>query len=214
MTDMERKTCQIEWKADAATGEIEGYASVFGNVDSYGDIVEYGAFSGAITSRGVKMLWQHDPYQPIGVWTEFREDTRGLYVKGKILPDIAKGQEAIALIKANAIDGLSIGYRTVRAEQDAQGNRVIKELKLWEVSVVTFPANEMATARVKSIETERDLERVLIDHGLSRKTAKAIAAQSKGYLGQRDADDENPDDGLRDADLIEALKTLKATLKG
>lgn len=214
MANMEFKSCQIKWKADAETGEIEGYGAVFGNVDSTGDVIQAGAFAGAITPRGVKMLWQHDPAHPIGVWDEVREDATGLWVKGRIFTAVDKGREALALLDGGAIDGLSIGYRTVKAERDADGIRYIKELKLWEVSIVTFPANEMATARVKSIETERDLERLLIDNGMSRKNAKAIAAQSKGYLDQRDADAENPDEGLRDADLIEALKSLQATLKG
>ncbi len=85
------------------------------------------------------MLWQHDPAQPIGVWDEVREDARGLYVKGRILRDVEKGREAAALIEAGAIDGLSIGYRTKRAEKDARGQRLLHDLELWEVSLVTFP---------------------------------------------------------------------------
>ena len=85
------------------------------------------------------MLWQHDPAQPIGVWDEVREDARGLYVKGRILTDVEKGREAAALIGAGAIDGLSIGYRTVRAQKDGKGQRLLSELELWEVSLVTFP---------------------------------------------------------------------------
>jgi HK97 family phage prohead protease len=87
----------------------------------------------------VKMLWQHDPAQPIGVWDEVREDAAGLWVKGRILRDVEKGREAAALIEAGAIDGLSIGYRTVRATKNAKGGRLLSELELWEVSLVTFP---------------------------------------------------------------------------
>lgn len=210
---LDRKAFPTEWKADGATGTVEGYGAVFGNVDSYGDVILPGAFAKGLGKRKVKMLWQHDPSRPIGVWDEMREDDRGLYVRGRILSEVEKGREAIALMSAGAIEGLSIGYRTVDAEYK-DGNRMLKEVDLWETSIVTFPANELAEASVKSIETERDLEQVLIECGLSRKAAKAIAAQGKGFLSLRDADGDGPDDGLRDAGLIEALKHLHAAVKG
>jgi uncharacterized protein len=210
---LDHKAFASEWKADAATGNIEGYGAIFGNEDTYGDIILRGAFAGTMGKRKVKMLWQHDTAQPIGVWEEMREDDRGLWMRGRILPGIAKGKEAIELMSSGAIDGLSIGYRTVDAEYK-DGNRIVKEVDLWEVSIVTFPANEMSLASVKSIETERDLERVLIEHGMSRRSAKAVAAYGKGYLSLRDAEDGNPDDGLRDAGLIEALQQLATIVKG
>ena len=214
-TALERKAFQTEWKADGATGVIEGYGAVFGNVDTYGDIIIRGAFSGTMGKRKVKMLWQHDPSQPIGVWDEMREDDRGLWMKGRILPGVAKGKEAIELMAAGAIEGLSIGYQVPpNGAEYREGNRVIKQIELWETSIVTFPANEMAGASVKSIETERDLERLLIEYNLSRRAAKAIACEGKGYLSLRDADDGNPDDGLRDAGLIEAIKQLHQSTKG
>jgi HK97 family phage prohead protease len=92
------------------------------------------------------MLWQHDPAQPIGVWDEVREDARGLYVKGRLLRGVARAEEAAALIRAGAIDGLSIGYRTLRAGKNDGGGRTLKELELWEVSLVTFPM--LPSARV------------------------------------------------------------------
>lgn len=124
--------------------EISGYASLFGSVDQGGDIVAKGAYGASLATcsaagRRVKMLWQHDPAQPIGVWDEVREDARGLWVKGRILDSVARGREAAALIAAGAIDGLSIGYRTVRAVKNQAGQRVLSELDLWEVSLVTFP---------------------------------------------------------------------------
>jgi len=124
--------------------EISGYASLFGKADQGGDVVGKGAYAKSLTSlsaRGnsVKMLWQHDPNQPIGVWDEVREDDTGLWVKGRILKDVEKGREAAALIEAGAIDGLSIGYRTVRAMKNDAGGRLLSELELWEVSLVTFP---------------------------------------------------------------------------
>jgi HK97 family phage prohead protease len=124
--------------------EISGYASLFGKADQGGDVVETGAYAASLAmlaDKGarVKMLWQHDPAQPIGVWDEVREDAAGLWVKGRILRDVEKGREAAALIEAGAIDGLSIGYRTVRATKNAKGGRLLSELELWEVSLVTFP---------------------------------------------------------------------------
>jgi HK97 family phage prohead protease len=92
------------------------------------------------------MLWQHDPAQPIGVWDVVREDGTGLYVKGRLLDSVARAREAAALIGAGAIDGLSIGYRTRKAEKDATGCRLLTELELWEVSLVTFPM--LPSARV------------------------------------------------------------------
>ena len=149
---MEAGMQALEWKF-ARLGEeltvtdgvrIEGYASVFGQVDQGGDLVAPGAYARSLQAlagagRAVKMLWQHDPREPIGVWDEVREDGRGLFVRGRILTDVARGREAAALIGAGAIDGLSIGYRTVKAAKDEAGRRVLAELDLWEVSLVTFP---------------------------------------------------------------------------
>ena len=119
---------------------IEGYASLFGSVDQGGDVVQPGAYKTSLKAgRQVKMLWQHDPSEPIGVWDEVREDDKGLYVKGRLLEDVARAREAAALTKAGAIDGLSIGYRTVKATKDDRGHRLLSEVELWEVSLVTFP---------------------------------------------------------------------------
>lgn len=130
---------------------IEGYASLFGLVDQGGDVVVRGAYAASLKrleARGdrVRMLWQHDPGRPIGVWDEIREDEKGLWVKGRLLPEIAQAREAAALIVAGAIDGLSIGYRTISAERDGKGRRLLSEVELWEVSLVTFPM--LAEAKV------------------------------------------------------------------
>ena len=130
---------------------IEGYASLFGQVDQGSDVVQRGAYQSSLdglvkAGQRVKMLWQHDPAQPIGVWDEVREDERGLWVKGRLLETTHKGREAAALIEAGAIDGLSIGYRTVRSAKDDKGRRLLSELELWEVSLVTFPM--LPSARV------------------------------------------------------------------
>jgi len=100
----------------------------------------------AEAGRRVKMLWQHDPAQPIGVWDEVREDGTGLWVKGRILTEVARGREAAALVASGAIEGLSIGYRTLKATRNDKGQRLLQELELWEVSLVTFPM--LPSARV------------------------------------------------------------------
>ena len=138
---LEMKFCQLESDLVVTDGSvIEGYASLFGKADQGGDTVEAGAYGASLAkSRSIKMLWQHDPAQPIGVWDEVREDARGLWVKGRILTDVARGREAAALIGAGAIDGLSIGYRTIKSRKNDKGGRLLSELELWEVSLVTFP---------------------------------------------------------------------------
>ena len=142
---LERKFAQAEGGLVVTDGTVvSGYASLFGLRDQGGDVVLPGAYAKSLktlAAKGgrVKMLWQHNPAEPIGIWDEVREDQRGLYVKGRLLTDVARGREAVALIGAGAIDGLSIGYRTVSAERDGKGQRLLSELELWEVSLVTFP---------------------------------------------------------------------------
>ncbi|MBV2361331.1 HK97 family phage prohead protease [Thalassococcus sp. CAU 1522] len=150
--ELEHKFCRFEVEASGKDGlRIEGYASLFGACDQGGDIVARGAYAASLKrvmseKRAIKMLWQHDPAQPIGIWDEVREDERGLYVKGRLLESVEKGREAAALIAAGAIDGLSIGYRTVKATKTDGGRRLLNELELWEVSLVTFPM--LPSARV------------------------------------------------------------------
>ena len=134
---------------------IAGYASRFGEVDGGGDVVEPGAYCDGLArmaaeGRRVKMLWQHDPARVIGVWDEVREDARGLWVKGRLLTEVALGREAAALVEAGALDGLSIGYTVKRATRDAEGRRHLRELDLWEVSLVTFPMLRSARVGAKA----------------------------------------------------------------
>lgn len=155
MTQLEHKFHRPEAGLIADGAEISGYASVFGVTDRGGDIVARGAYAACLArmakdKQPVRMLWQHDPAQPIGVWDSLREDDTGLWVKGRLLDSVAKGREAAALVDAGAIDGLSIGYRTVRAAKDAKGRRVLHEVELWEVSLVTFPMLPAATVQAKS----------------------------------------------------------------
>ena len=156
-TGLERKFARFGDTLNVSDGAvIEGYASLFGQSDQGGDVVQKGAYAGSLAqlgaqARSVKMLWQHDPALPIGVWDEVREDSRGLYVRGRLLDRVEKGREAVALIEAGAIDGLSIGYRTKRSEK-AQSGRLLHEIELWEVSLVTFPMLQEARVQPSSDE--------------------------------------------------------------
>lgn len=190
---METKATPLQIKADSE-GRIEGYASRFGEMDRGGDIVVKGAYAGSLASgRKPKMLWQHDPSQPIGVWDEAKEDDTGLFVSGRILDTIEKGREVKSLIEAGAIDGMSIGYRTIKADRGADGARMLKELDLWEVSMVTFPMLESARASVKAafkafedgestVFLKRNLEDYLREAGASNTEAKAVASVAVGKL--------------------------------
>ena len=133
--------------------EIEGYASLFWTRDLNDDVTAAGAFGESLARTGasaVKMLHQHDAANPIGVWDEIAEDARGLYVRGRVLSVSPEARLVAALVKAGALDGLSIGFRTVKARPDESGRlRVLTEVELWEVSIVTFPM--LPGARITSI---------------------------------------------------------------
>ncbi len=147
---------------------IAGHASLFGATDQGGDVVQKGAYAASLgrlarQGHGVKMLWQHDPTRPIGVWDEVREDERGLFVKGRLLLEVQAAREAHVLLQAGAIDGLSIGYRTIRSEKSAAGGRLLHEVELWEVSLVTFPMLPQARVQAAPTEGEAELARTLAE---------------------------------------------------
>jgi uncharacterized protein len=138
-------------KSVDASGRFAGYASVFGVVDRQGDEVVRGAFAATIVNReaDIKLLWQHRRDEPIGIITHLKEDTLGLYVEGRLLLDIARAKEALALLKNGVLKGLSIGYSPLRYDIDREtGVRRLYEVALWEISLVTFPANESAQVTV------------------------------------------------------------------
>ena len=127
---METKSLLMEVKADDS-GVVEGYGSVFGNEDSYGDVIVPGAFAASIARKTPKMLWQHDMAKPIGVWDEISEDGMGLRLRGRVA-NTSQGMEARELVKMGALDGLSIGFRTVGHRME--GNlRQLTEIDLGEV---------------------------------------------------------------------------------
>lgn len=177
---------RLETKAVFEDGTFEGYASLFETEDMGRDVVVRGAFAESLRAKGaagIKMLFQHDPAEPIGVWEEIREDTRGLYVRGRLMSAVAKSREVLSLMRAGALDGLSIGFKAQRTQRDARsGVRRILKLDLWEISVVTFPM--LPQARVAAVKgapfagalTERGFERWLTrDAGLTRSEARALA---------------------------------------
>ena len=135
-------------------GSVEGYASLFGEIDQSRDMVMPGAFAKTLSLRGIRripMLFQHDPAEPVGVWLELREDHRGLYARGRLIPEVARGRELLSLLRAGAIDGLSIGFRTVQGRIDPKTRvRALHAVDLWEISIVTFPL--LAGARVRSVK--------------------------------------------------------------
>ena len=134
-------------------GAIEGYASLFGEVDQARDMVMPGAFAQTLKARGLRkipMLFQHDPSEPVGVWLELKEDFRGLRARGRLIPDVMRARELLSLLKAGAVDGLSIGYRTVRGQIDPKSRvRRLYQVDLWEISIVTFPLLNGARGRPK-----------------------------------------------------------------
>lgn len=150
-----------------AEGRFAGYASVFGEVDDGGDIVMPGAFRKSLGLRGrhrVKMLFQHDPKEPVGTWDKVAEDGFGLWVEGRLVGEVPRADALRRLIAKGAVDGLSIGFRTVKSTRDPRsGHRRLWEIDLWEISIVTFPMMDRAriapgTAGGRKARLDRSLE--------------------------------------------------------
>ncbi len=196
----EAKFMALDLKSIGANGTFEGYASLFGREDLSRDIVVRGAFAESLKSRGargIRMLFQHDPGQPIGVWDEIAEDAKGLYARGRLMPDVSKAREVMSLMRAGALDGLSIGFKALRARRDAKsGVRRLEKIDLWEISVVTFPM--LPDARVQTfksrpfaqgVPTARTFERWLTQGvGLTRSEARALMRDGlKGFQALREA---------------------------
>ena len=211
----QRLDIPLQLKSVSDSGEFEGYGSVFGVKDSYDDVVVPGAFSASLQTWKEKnalpaLLWQHRMDEPIGIYTEMKEDEVGLYVKGRLLiDDDPLSKRAHAHMKAGSLTGLSIGYMLKDWEYDrVNGVFLLKEIDLWEVSLVTFPSNDEArVSDVKSafsrgeIPSQKSIERVLRDVGLSRTQAKAFMAGGYSSLSQRDVDEVST--------ALDALKNIK-----
>lgn len=142
-------------------GCFAGYASIFGEVDQGGDIVMPGAFTKSLNkknSMGVRLLFQHDPKEPIGIWERIAENGTGLWVKGRLLPGVQRADALMKLIGGGAVDGLSIGFRTVRATKDrSTGHRRIWQVDLWEISIVTFPMMDGARISPSAKQPDEDI---------------------------------------------------------
>jgi HK97 family phage prohead protease len=181
-------TKSAEFKFNGDTGEFEGYASVFGGVDSYGDTIQQGAFRKTLESRErpVRMRWNH--FGPvIGKWVEMMEDTKGLYVRGQLTPGHSIAEDVKASLKHGAIDGLSIGFMLGDYDEKAGGGRDIKSVKLIEISVVEEPADLSAkVTNVKAALSEvtrlADIESILRDYGITRSDATALISCVKSLI--------------------------------
>ncbi len=200
-------------------GKIKGYGSVFGVIDSYNEVCDPGCFKESLKEYGLPaMLIQHSPYDVGGVWKKAEENDNGLIMEGELNLDVQKSREAYSLVKQGALKGLSIGFRTMDAYYDDANVRHLKQVRLLEVSLVTFPANQ--AAQITSVKfdkndkiilagapkTERELEEFLRDAGgYSRNDAKSIVSHGfKGMALQRDVGT-----GELKTALENALKLLK-----
>jgi len=207
----------FELKSVKSDGSFTGYASVYGEIDSYRDVVVAGAFNKSLDrryrakGRAIPMLWQHNTTTPIGIYPidDIKEDDVGFFVKGECNMDVQQGKECHALMKQGALSGLSIGYNTELDEWDDAGKtRILKEVDLWEISPVTFPAGDSArVVSVKSIsglETLSDCEQILRDAGFSKSETAAFVSRIKALATRSDS---------ADADSL-AIKNVLQILKG
>lgn len=225
MTQRLHSSAEFKFDSGGDAGTFDGYAAVFGNVDSYGDMIMPGAFADTIaaaktnSARWPAMLLQHggaagtaDDMTPIGVWVDFREDARGLYAQGK-LADTQRGRDALTLLRMTprpAITGLSIGYVAKEWEMRSRPDeprRKLKKIDLLETSLVTFPANNDARVLNVKAMSDSEIERLLREAGLSRGEAKALCAGGlKALKTQREAGESGG--------MVDAARRLLDTLKG
>lgn len=204
--------------------QFSGHGSVFNNVDLGDDIIVPGAFKASLAERkksGVmpSMFWSHDPTKVAGKWIEMKEDSRGLWVKGELAPT-PLGNEVHELMKMEAVSGLSIGFQIRDQDYDKAGNRIIKAVDLWEVSVCAIPMNPMArvhhvktqtSERGEYVPTPREFERILRDVGCSKAVAKRMI--HKLFSDEVEAG-EMPVEVRCDADEVEAVKRIKEQIDG
>jgi HK97 family phage prohead protease len=214
--DCEFKLAGADGSADAGT--VEGYASVYNVLDRGGDIVLPGAFKASLADwrkrkAAPPMLWYHDPSTPIGIWTDLSEDQHGLKAAGSFIDGVPQAAIARAVVKAGAVKGLSIGYRTIDFVIDRKtGVRSIKTAELWEISLVTFPMNvDAQITGAKSIDP-RTLEQALRDEGLSNTEAKlAVSVVRKQALRDGGRSEPQSRDGM--TDVLMALRKSAQLLR-
>lgn len=186
--DLPLDLCDIKFEQKAQADDpitFEGYASVWGRVDSYGDTVLKGAFSASLKDRRPMMLYGHNPGRVIGKWVDYKEDDKGLWMKGALTPGNSDAADVAANLKFGALNGLSIGGYTTDWESQKDGGRIIRAFELWETSVVSMPAEQEArvdTASVKQMLDEctklSDMEAFLREAaGLSKSAARDMVAR-------------------------------------
>ena len=216
---MIRKSFNLKIKAVQEDGFFSGYGAVFGNVDWYNDVILPGAFAKSLEKWAEKnkmppVLWNHNDGEPIGVYTNIYEDEKGLFVEGRLLiDDVPRAKSTHALLKAGAIDGLSIGYKTKKANQQTNGIRELIELDLGEISIVTMPANEESLiTSVKSkledgeLPTLPEFEKFLRESGFSKSQSVAIAGKGLRHLLS-----ESEGEQLQAKSISNALNILKGS---
>lgn len=210
----------FEVKEITDSGEFKGYGSVFGEMDTYRDIIVKGAFKKSLkalkaSKRPLPALWQHKYDEPIGLYPVVEEDEKGLYVEGRLLiHDVARAREAHALMKAGIVSGLSIGYYVMDDSwNEKERIRTLKEVDLVEVSPVTFPAND--SARVGAVKMKLahgaypslpEFEGILREAGFSKSQATVIANRGLKHLLDRG---EPEPDGTELGDFVASLKSIK-----
>ena len=218
----EVKFAPVDLKQVEPDGSFSGYASLFGKEDLGRDLVAPGAFRDSLRERGpqgVKLLFQHDPNEPIGVWLDIREDTRGLFARGRLMQEVSRAREVLSLMRAGALDGLSIGFRTVKGRTDARtGVRRLEKIDLWEISIVTFPM--LPEARVSAVKrggpgalpAESDFGRWLqADLGLSRAQARTVIRSGFKALAPRPG---LAGAGTTDARIAGLMRRAAAQMRG
>lgn len=224
--DVEAELKLADTDAGQSAGAIEGYASMFSLLDRGGDVVEPGAFRRTLGEwRRRKalppMLWQHDPGQPIGVWTSITEDERGLKVAGELVLDIPQAAMVHALAKRGAVRGLSIGYRSRNDNVDATGARRIRDVDLYEISLVTIPM--LAEAQITGVKggmaadllknwNPGAMEDALREAGLSGTGRKTAVRVFREWL-QREAGEPEPAPREAAADVLMALRAARAVAR-
>lgn len=180
---MKVKYFPLEIKEVTKEGQFTGYASTFGNTDFGNDVVAPGAFAKTIQEKtDHPVLWGHNPREVIGVNQAYTEDSKGLKVQGQLIMDVQRAREAYALMKANAVRGLSIGFDTIVQEYNKETDiRTLKEVKLWEYSLTPFPMNPQA--QVTGVKTSEDFEETLYEI-IRFKHSGTLSAEIKSLIEQ------------------------------
>lgn len=209
---------------------LEGLAATFGNLDRVGDIIVKGAFENTLTKRMPKLLNQHDMYQPLGVVDMAYETNEGLYIKARMPKENSTVKDILPLLKMGALSDFSIGFNVDDSEASPDGNRILKAIDLWEISIVTIPANPRAkitsvkkldelegevidAAKAETILTKREFEQVLEQTGLFTKKARVIlASRFNETQGEPAKKNSKQRDSVNEEKLLEAVEQLKKSL--